>query len=114
VIRRQRGRSDPSASSEDSRKGGCSAPPPFDPVSIPHNIEKRGVTSGGDREPNRQVDGPFRPPMQVTEPGSNSQGGDTGSNPVGTTARGLFEPGREKSGANTSENSARAILQSLT
>jgi hypothetical protein len=49
-------------------EGGCSAPPPFDPVSIPHDIEKRGVTTGSDREPNRPVDGPLRPPMQVTEP----------------------------------------------
>jgi hypothetical protein len=43
-----------------------------------------------------------------------SQGGDTGSNPVGTTCRRLFELGREKSGVKTSENSARAILRSLT
>jgi hypothetical protein len=49
-------------------EGGCSAPPPIDLVSIPHDIEKRGVTTGGDREPNRPVDGPLRAPMQVTEP----------------------------------------------
>ena len=49
-------------------EGGCSAPPPFDPVSIPHDIEWRGVTTGSDREPNRQVDDPLRPAMQVTEP----------------------------------------------
>jgi hypothetical protein len=45
--------------------------------------------------------------------GPRSQGGDTGSNPVGTTLRGLFELGREKRGAKTSENSARAIFRSF-
>ena len=50
------------------QKGGCSAPPPFDPVSIPHDIEKRGVATGIDQERNPQVSGPIPPPPQVTEP----------------------------------------------
>ena len=47
-------------------KGGCSAPPPFDPVSIPHDIEKRGVTTGTDPEPDPQVNGLFVPPLHVS------------------------------------------------
>jgi hypothetical protein len=59
---------------------------PVDPVSIPHDIEKRGVTTGSDRKPNPEVNAPIPLPLQVTRStGSTSQGGDTGSNPVGTT-----------------------------
>ena len=58
----------------------------LDPVSIPHDNEGREVTTGTDLEPNPQVIGSFRRPLRVTEPArSSSQGGDWGSNPVGTT-----------------------------
>jgi hypothetical protein len=50
---------------------------PVDPVSIPHDIEKRG----NDRkrpEPNPEVIAPIPLPLQVTRStGSTSQGGDT-------------------------------------
>jgi len=52
---------------EGGRTGGCSAPNAVDPVSIPHHIEKRRVTTGTDPEPNPQVDGLFVPPLQVAE-----------------------------------------------
>jgi hypothetical protein len=80
---------------EGQRKGGCSAPHAVDPVSIPHDIEKRRVTTGTDPEPNPQADGLFVPPLQVSESaGSTSQGGDTGSNPVGTTLPNLQVTGQ--------------------
>src|SRR6266511_3815506 len=47
-------------------KGGCSAPHTVDPVSIPHDIEKRRVTIGTDPEPDPQVDGLIPLPPQVT------------------------------------------------
>jgi hypothetical protein len=72
--------------SEDRPKGGDSAPHASDPALIPHDIENRGVATGIDPQLNPQISGPFPPPHQVANrPGSTSQGGDTGSNPVGTT-----------------------------
>jgi hypothetical protein len=55
------------ASSEDRCKGGYSLGHPFDPVSIPHDIEKRGVATRIDQERNPQVSGAFQPSPQVTE-----------------------------------------------
>ena len=68
-------------------KGAFSAPPPFDPVSIPHEIERRGVTTRTDPETESAGERPFSASAagHRTEPGSTSQGGHTGSNPVGTT-----------------------------
>jgi hypothetical protein len=40
------------------RKSGCSDPHAVDPVSIPHDIENRGVTTGT-TEPNPQVNAPY-------------------------------------------------------
>jgi len=51
---------------EGRRKGGCSAPHAVDPVSIPHDIEKQGVTTGTDPEPNPQVNGLIPLLPQVT------------------------------------------------
>ena len=69
-------------------------PRPRDPVSIPHDVENRGVAIGIDEELSAQVSSLFPPPPQVTgSPRSTSQGGDTGSNPVGTTRK------KRKSGA---------------
>jgi hypothetical protein len=66
--------------------GWCHPSASGDPVFIPHDVEKRGVLTRIDPEPNSQVSDPFPPPPQVTDSaGSASQGGDTGSNPVGTT-----------------------------
>jgi hypothetical protein len=70
------------------RKGDCGPLPPRDSVSIPHDIENRGVATGIDQELNSQVSGRVRVPPQVTKSArATSQGGDTGSNPVGTTRR---------------------------
>jgi hypothetical protein len=67
-----------------------------DPVSIPHEVENRRVATGTDQGVNMQVGGHLPPEPQVTESaGSPSQGGDTGSNPVGTTrVRGHFRGSR--------------------
>jgi hypothetical protein len=74
------------ASSEDRCKGGCSLGQPFDPVSIPHDIENRGAATRIDQERNPQVSGASNVRRRSRDrPGSTSQGGDTGSNPVGTT-----------------------------
>jgi hypothetical protein len=83
---------------EGRRKGGCSAPHAVDPVSIPHGTEEQGVTTGTNRELNPQVNGPLpRPPQVRDRTGSTSQGGDTGSNPVGTTqVRGRIRTSRER------------------
>ncbi len=51
---------------EGRRKGGCSAPHAVDPVSIPHDIEKRGVITGTDPDPNPQLNGLIPLPPQVT------------------------------------------------
>jgi hypothetical protein len=60
---------------------------PFDPASIPHDIEDRGVATRIDQERNPPVSGNFRRSPQVTESaGSTAQGGDTGST-VGTTVK---------------------------
>jgi hypothetical protein len=60
------------------RQGGCSPRMPGDPVNIPQDIKKRGVTTGTDPELNPEVNDPFRLPPQVrNRPGSTSQGGDT-------------------------------------
>jgi hypothetical protein len=40
---------------------------PFDPASIPHGIENRGVATRIDEERNPQVSGAFRRPPQITE-----------------------------------------------
>ena len=70
----------------DQEKGGCIPPMPGDPVSIPHDIENRGVATGIDQVANPQVsDASLQPPQVAESTGSPSQGGDTGSNPVGTT-----------------------------
>jgi hypothetical protein len=67
-------------------QGGCSPPRAIDPVNIPHDVENRRVATRFDQELNPQINGPSRVPPQVMESaGSTSQGGDTGSNPVGTT-----------------------------
>lgn len=50
------------------RKGGCSHHTRGYPVSIPHDIENRGVATGIDRELNPRVIGPIMPPPQLTEP----------------------------------------------
>ncbi len=52
--------------SEDRRKGGCSPSTPDHPVSIPHDIENRGVATGNDRGLNPQIRSLFPPPPQVT------------------------------------------------
>jgi len=52
---------------EAERKGGCIPPTPGDPVSIPHDIENGGVTTGIDEDVNLQVSGPFLPPPQAVE-----------------------------------------------
>jgi hypothetical protein len=51
-------------SSDDRCKGGCS---PGDPVSIPHDIENRGVATRIDQQRNPQVSGAFQRSTQVTE-----------------------------------------------
>ena len=48
-------------------KGGCSLGHPFDPVTIPHDIENRGVATRIDQERNPQVSGAFQRSPQVTE-----------------------------------------------
>jgi len=55
------------ASSEDRCKGGCSLGHPFDPVSIPHDIENRRVATRVNQERNPQVSGDFHRSPQVTE-----------------------------------------------
>jgi hypothetical protein len=50
------------------RKGGCSHHTRGYPVSIPHDIENRGVATGIDRELDPHVIGPIMPPPQLTEP----------------------------------------------
>jgi hypothetical protein len=48
-------------------KGGCTLPRPRDPVSIPHDVENRGVATGIDGELIAQVSSSlFPPPPQVT------------------------------------------------
>jgi hypothetical protein len=49
------------------REGGCSLHTRGYPVSIPHDIENRGVATGIDWELNPHVRGLFPPPPQVTE-----------------------------------------------
>ena len=49
------------------REDGCSLPTRGYPVSIPHDIENRGVATGIDWELNPHVRGLFPPPPQVTE-----------------------------------------------
>ena len=79
----------------ENAKGGCSPPTPGDPVSIPHDVENRGVATGINQQLNPQVSGPSRVPPQVTESrGATSQGGDTGSNPVGTADANLQVTGQ--------------------
>ena len=67
-------------------QGGDTLQHAVDPVSIPHDVGNRGVATGIDRKLNPQVSAPFglRRRSQ-TRSGAPSQGGDTGSNPVGTT-----------------------------
>jgi hypothetical protein len=61
---------------EGRREGGCSALHGADPVSIPHDIEQRGVTTGTNREPNPQVNGLITlPPQVMGSAGTPSQGG---------------------------------------
>jgi hypothetical protein len=86
--------------------GWCHPSASGDPVFIPHDVEKRGVLTRIDPEPNSQVSDPFPPPPQVTDSaGSASQGGVTGSNPVGTTSK---APGRRPVG---SERSLKSIVR---
>ena len=47
-------------------KGGCSLGHPFDPVTIPHDIENRRVATRIDQERNPQVSGAFQRSPQVT------------------------------------------------
>jgi hypothetical protein len=69
-------------------EGGCSPYTPGDPVNIPHDIENRGAATGNDRELNPQVSSLFRLRRRSRDrPCSTSKGGDTGSNPVGTTSK---------------------------
>ena len=71
---------------ETDRKGGCSHASARDPVNIPHDNENRGEATRIDGELNPHVIGPFRMRRwSRNRLGSTSQGGDTGSNPVGTT-----------------------------
>ena len=60
------GRISAAASSDDRCKGGCSLGHPFDPVTIPHDIENRGVATRIDQERNPQVSGAFQRSPQVT------------------------------------------------
>jgi hypothetical protein len=61
---------------------------PSDPASIPHDIEERGVATGPDPEPSLEVNRLFgHHRRSQNRPRSTSQGGDTGSNPVGTTSK---------------------------
>jgi hypothetical protein len=48
------------------RPTGCTLDAAGDPVSIPHDIEKRRVTTGTDPEPDPQVNGLIPLPPQVT------------------------------------------------
>jgi len=50
------------------RKGGCSLHTRGYPVSMPDDIENRGVATGIDRELNPNVIGPIMPPPHLTEP----------------------------------------------
>jgi hypothetical protein len=60
---------------------------PDNPVNIPHDIEYRGLATGIDQKLNPEVSGVFgHHRRSQNRPGSASQGGDTGSNPVGTTS----------------------------
>jgi len=52
-------------------------------------------------------------PLTVETDPTSSKNKVRGSNPLGSTFSALFELGREKRGANTSENSTRPILRSL-
>jgi hypothetical protein len=47
--------------------GWCPPSASGDPVFIPHDVEKRGVLTRIDPEPNSQVSDPFPPPPQVTD-----------------------------------------------
>ena len=47
--------------------GWCHQSASGDPVFIPHDVEKRGVLTGIDPEPDSQVSDPFPPPPQVTD-----------------------------------------------
>jgi hypothetical protein len=99
--------------------GWCHPSASGDPVFIPHDVEKRGVLTRIDPEPNSQVSDPFPPPPQVTDSaGSASQGGDTGSNPVGTTRSGAISGSREapspRIGPRRSRNRQRRVCSRST
>ena len=87
---------------EDGREGGCSHASPRHPVNIPHDNEDRGVVTGFDEERIHRSASLSHPPPQFTKhPGPPSQGGNTGSNPVGTTS--------ETAGQEGSVSPARAV-----
>ena len=68
-------------------KGGDIPQHAIDAASIPHDVENRRVETGSDPERNPQFSCPFPPHRRSrNRPGSTSQGGDTGSNHVGTTS----------------------------
>jgi hypothetical protein len=78
--------------SEAPWKGGCSLLSRFDPVYIPHDIENRRVATGIDEGRNSRL-AALLPHLRRSRKRARptSQGGDTGSNPVGTTqVRGLI------------------------
>jgi hypothetical protein len=72
--------------SEAPWKGGCSLLSRFDPVYIPHDIENRRVATGIDEGRNSRL-AALLPHLRRSRKRARptSQGGDTGSNPVGTT-----------------------------
>jgi hypothetical protein len=84
-------------------KGGCSAPPPFDPASIPHDIEKRGVATGIDQERNPQVSRPFPPSTAGHEIGPGH------SLKVETRVRTPWDYNRETAGHGISPESIRSL-----
>jgi hypothetical protein len=60
---------------------------PRDPANIPHDIENRAVAASIDPDLDQQASGPFfLRRRRRNRPGGPSQGGDTGSTPVGTAS----------------------------
>jgi hypothetical protein len=72
--------------SRPTQGGGCSPPHACDPVNIPHDIENRGERPESTRKGLRRSAALLRLRRKSrNQLGSPSQGGHTGSNPVGTT-----------------------------
>jgi hypothetical protein len=68
-------------------EGGCSPPAPCNSVCIPHDVENRRVaTRPAGKRIRSSAPSSTSPPQVTKSSGTRAQGGDTGSNPVGTTA----------------------------